>query len=73
MIKLSAVVITYNEERNIERCLNSVKGIADELLVVDSDSQDNTISLAKANGATVIVQPFLGYGAQTMQLPTTWF
>ena len=64
MIKLSAVVITYNEERNIERCLNSVKGIADELIVVDSDSSDRTIPIAKANGATVIIQPFLGYGAQ---------
>jgi len=36
MVKLSVVVITLNEEKNIGRCLESVKGIADEIVVVDS-------------------------------------
>lgn len=42
MNKLSVVIITYNEERNIKRCLDSVKSIADEIIVVDSFSTDKT-------------------------------
>ncbi len=42
MNKLSVVIITFNEEKNIERCLRSVGGIADEIIVVDSFSTDNT-------------------------------
>lgn len=64
MIKLSAVIITYNEERNITRCINAVKGIADEIIVVDSTSTDNTVSIAKQLGAKVVDQPFLGYLGQ---------
>jgi len=40
--KLSVVIITFNEERNIERCLKSIKEIADEIVVVDSFSKDRT-------------------------------
>ena len=46
MAKLSVVVITYNEERNIERCLKSVQW-ADEVIVVDSFSTDRTVELLK--------------------------
>lgn len=42
MLKLSVVIITFNEERNIERCLRSVKEIADEIVVLDSGSTDRT-------------------------------
>ncbi|HQW58537.1 MAG TPA: glycosyltransferase, partial [Gammaproteobacteria bacterium] len=42
MIQISAVIITFNEERNIARCLNSLKGIADDIVVVDSFSKDKT-------------------------------
>jgi glycosyltransferase involved in cell wall biosynthesis len=59
--QLSVVVITLNEEKNIARCLNSIAQIADEIIVVDSNSTDNTVAIAKAAGATVIIQPFLGY------------
>lgn len=64
MIKLSAVVITYNEERNIARCLTSLKGIADELIVIDSESTDRTVEISKEHGAAVIHKPFLGYAGQ---------
>lgn len=64
MIKLSAVIITYNEERNIARCINSVKGFADEILVVDSNSTDNTVAIAESLNARVIRQAFLGYAGQ---------
>lgn len=58
---LSAVIITFNEERNIERCLLSVSDVCDELLVVDSGSTDHTVSIAQRLGARVIHHPFPGY------------
>src|ERR1043166_990837 len=61
MTKLSVVIITFNEERNIERCLQSVKLIADEIIVVDSLSTDRTKEIALTNGAIVIDQAFLGF------------
>jgi glycosyltransferase involved in cell wall biosynthesis len=63
-MNLSVVIITYNEERNLGRCLSSVSSIADEIIVVDSNSTDKTIQIAKEYGAIVIQQPFLGYGGQ---------
>ena len=47
MVEITLVVITHNEEANIYRCLNSAKDIADEILVIDSNSTDNTIFIAK--------------------------
>jgi glycosyltransferase involved in cell wall biosynthesis len=61
MTKLSVVIITFNEERNIEQCLRSVKPIADEIIVVDSLSTDRTKEIAIAHGAIVIDQVFLGF------------
>lgn len=64
MMKLSAVIITLNEEKNLPRCLQAVKNVADEIVVVDSSSQDRTVAIAKEYGARVIDQPFMGYGRQ---------
>ena len=64
MIKLSAVIITFNEERNIARCIESLKSVADEILVVDSLSTDKTKEISIALGARVIDQKFLGYVEQ---------
>ncbi len=61
MIKLSVVIITLNEERNISRCLESVKDIADELVIVDSFSTDRTKEIAESFGARFITQKFDGY------------
>lgn len=63
MNKISAVIITYNEGANIERCILSLKSVVDEVIVSDSNSTDNTVAIAKSLGATVIVAPFIGYGA----------
>lgn len=52
--KLSVVLATYNEEKNIGVCLDSVKGIADEIVIVDGSSADKTREIAKAYGARVI-------------------
>lgn len=64
MIKLSVVVITYNEEKNIARCLESVKEIADEIVVVDSLSTDKTREICERYGARFFEQKFLGYQDQ---------
>lgn len=61
MIKLSAVIITLNEERNIKRCLNSLEGVADEIVVVDSYSTDNTASICKEMGVRFYLQAFEGH------------
>ena len=52
--KLSVVLATYNEEKNIGECLESVKGIADEIVVVDGSSTDKTRDIARSFGARVI-------------------
>lgn len=62
-MKISAVIITLNEARNIARCLTSLQGLADEILVLDSGSEDNTVAVAKQLGATVIDTPWKGYAA----------
>jgi len=59
--KLSVVIITYNEEKNIARCINSVNQIADEVIVVDSHSIDKTKEIAKDLGAKVIEHAFEGH------------
>lgn len=61
MEKLSVVIITYNEERNIGRCIDSVLGVADEVVVLDSLSTDRTAVIARERGASVYEQPFAGY------------
>ncbi|WP_298904256.1 glycosyltransferase family 2 protein [uncultured Psychroserpens sp.] len=61
MIKISAVIITYNEERNIENCMRSLIDVVDEILVVDSYSTDQTKSICERYNARVIEQKFLGY------------
>ena len=64
MNKLSVVIITFNEEKNIERCLESVKEIADEVVVIDSYSTDDTKTLVEASGAIFIEHSFEGYTQQ---------
>ncbi len=61
---ISVVIITYNEERIIARCLEAVKSIADEILIVDSFSSDKTVEICKQNGAKVIQRKFDGYRSQ---------
>jgi len=47
MKKISVVIITFNEEKNIQRCIESLKDVADEIIVVDSFSTDNTKHICK--------------------------
>lgn len=61
MIKLSGVIITFNEEGNIEKCLQSLVNVVDEIIVVDSFSTDNTKLICLNYNVTLIEQKFLGY------------
>jgi glycosyltransferase involved in cell wall biosynthesis len=62
--KLSVVIIAFNESHRIARCIRSVLDVADEILVVDSFSEDDTCEIAEALGAVVIREKFRGYVEQ---------
>jgi glycosyltransferase involved in cell wall biosynthesis len=64
MPEISVVIVTLNEERNIERCLLSVKEIADEIVVVDSFSTDLTEEICLRHGARFSCHKFEGYVEQ---------
>lgn len=61
MIKLSAVIITFNEERNIARCIDSLLAVADEIVVVDSFSIDQTKKICLGKGIRFIEHHFEGH------------
>ena len=61
--RLSATIITLNEERNLPRCLASV-AFADEVVVLDSGSTDRTVEIAKCHGARVLHRRFNGFREQ---------
>ena len=63
-MKITAVIITHNEEKNILRCINSVQDIADEIIVVDSGSTDNTEQICRDFGVRLVHQDWLGYSEQ---------
>jgi glycosyltransferase involved in cell wall biosynthesis len=61
MVKLSVVIITFNEERNIRRCLDSVQKVADEIVVVDSYSTDNTLKICSEYRLHLVQNVFMGH------------
>ena len=61
MEKISVVIICLNEEKNIGRCIDSVKDIADEIIILDSHSTDQTVNIAEKKGAVVVREDFKGY------------
>lgn len=63
-LPLSAIILTYNEEKNIAACLESVLGLSDDVFVVDSGSADRTVEIARSMGATVVRHPFENYSHQ---------
>ena len=60
-VKLSVVIITFNEELNIEACLASVQKVADEIVVVDSYSTDKTRAICEKFGVRFIEHKFEGH------------
>jgi glycosyltransferase involved in cell wall biosynthesis len=61
MSQLSVIIITKNEEKNIRKCLESVRW-AEEIVIVDSGSSDRTMELAKEYTKKIFVKPWEGYG-----------
>ncbi len=64
MKPISVTIITFNEANRIEACLDSLNGIADEIIVVDSMSTDGTADICRRRGCKVVVRRMGGYGAQ---------
>ncbi len=60
-VRISAIIITFNEERNVGRCLDSLQGVADEIVVVDSYSTDRTEEICRSYGVTFIKHRFIGH------------
>jgi glycosyltransferase involved in cell wall biosynthesis len=61
VVRLSVVIITYNEEKNIARCLESVRPVADEIVVLDSFSTDRTEEICRSYGARFFTHAFDGH------------
>jgi glycosyltransferase involved in cell wall biosynthesis len=76
--RLSVVILTFNEERNLPACLASVAGWTTEVFVLDSGSTDQTAALATAHGARVVTHPFETHARQwawalgNLPLSTEW-
>jgi len=60
-MNISALIITFNEEKNIRRCINSLRPVADEIIVVDSFSKDNTRRICEEEGVTFVEHAFEGH------------
>lgn len=76
--KITAVILTYNEEMHLGRCIASVLPLVDKVIVVDSFSTDQTISIAESLGAEVVQHPFVNQAIQFQwaldhcTIPTEW-
>ncbi|MGZ5106119.1 MAG: glycosyltransferase family 2 protein [Usitatibacter sp.] len=63
-LPITAIVLTYNEERNLPKCLDSIAGRAGEIIVVDSFSTDATLQIARDHAAKVIQHEYAGHPQQ---------
>lgn len=63
-VKIVGVIITFNEERRIERAVTSLRAVTDDIVVVDSESTDATQEIAERLGAEVVTHSFEGFSAQ---------
>jgi glycosyltransferase involved in cell wall biosynthesis len=63
-VKITLIIPTYNEEKVLDRCIGSTKDLADEILVVDSFSTDDTLNIAKSHGARIIQRKYENSASQ---------
>ncbi len=63
-MKLVAIILAFNEARHLPRCLTSLEGVVDSVLVVDCFSTDDTVAIAEAHGATVVRHKWVNYATQ---------
>ena len=61
---LTAIILTYNEEIHLERCLKSLKDICKDIVIVDSFSNDKTEEIAKEYGARFYQNKWINYATQ---------
>jgi len=61
---ITALILTFNEERHIARCLNSLQGIVERICIIDSFSTDKTVEIAREFGAEIQQNPWLNYATQ---------
>ena len=75
MLDISVIILTYNEEIHVRRCLDNARKFAKEIFVVDSYSTDRTMDIARSMGAKVVQHPFENHSKQfnwaLQQLPIT--
>jgi glycosyltransferase involved in cell wall biosynthesis len=64
MQDISVIILTYNEEKHIARCINSLLAFTDKIFIVDSGSTDDTMPIAVSLGAKVVVNPWINYASQ---------
>ncbi|WP_226681935.1 glycosyltransferase family 2 protein [Sutcliffiella horikoshii] len=78
MADLTTLILTYNEELNIEECIKSIKSISKRIVVVDSFSNDRTVEIARKLGAEVLQNKFVNhanqfkYGLEAANIKTQW-
>ncbi|MDY3818523.1 MAG: glycosyltransferase family 2 protein [Lachnospiraceae bacterium] len=78
MLDLTVLILTKNEEKNIEKCIRSFQGIARRFVIVDSFSTDRTVEIARSLGADVYQNPWVDYATQLnwgldhTDIDTTW-
>ncbi len=78
LLSLTSIILTYNEELHIERCICSLKSLASHIFVVDSFSTDATVALAERHGATVVQRKFKNQADQfqwaldNLPIQTSW-
>ena len=79
MLDISVIILTFNEEQHIKRCLENVNPFAKKVYVIDSFSTDNTVGIAKSMGATVVQHKWPGNQAEqfnwalkSIEIDTEW-
>jgi glycosyltransferase involved in cell wall biosynthesis len=68
MSEITVMILTFNEEAHIERCLSKLNGFANEIIILDSYSTDRTVDIAKIMGAKIFYRKFDNYSAQRKYL-----
>lgn len=64
MTGVTVVILTYNEDKHIARCLAAIASLATRVVIVDSFSTDRTVEIARGLGAEVLQNPFINYAVQ---------
>lgn len=78
MADLTAIILTKNEELNMENCIRSIQGLASRIVVIDSFSTDRTVEIARSLGAEIYEHEFINYsrqflyGLQETRISTRW-